>query len=91
MAQFKALKSNASLAEVDELLDKKRLAERDFTTLLSALRRQCKLELILRVGDSDWLIRSPSASLPNVKHINVMLGAAVCGAPLSRRCIHRHK
>ena len=88
MAQFKALKSNASLAEVDELLDKKRLAERDFTTLLSALRRQCKLKLILRVG--DWLIRSPSASLPNVKHINVMLGAAVCGAPLSRHGIHRH-
>ena len=76
------LESSATLEDVDAILGGKRLSNRDYTTVLAALKARRAWRVALRVG--EWMRREQATALttgreapeiPNRAHYQVMLGA----------------
>ena len=65
-----ALDQDASVEQVGEVLAGKRIAPRDFTTVLTQLKQRRAWRLALRVG--EWLHLHASSTLPNRAHHQVM-------------------
>lgn len=79
LRKMDALDQDASVEQVGEVLDGKRVTPRDFTTVLTQLKQRRAWRLTLRVG--EWLHLHGSSSLPNRAHYQVMLSAcAASGA-----------
>ena len=86
LRKMSRLDNSATLDEVDNLLNGQRLTARDFTTVLSSLKKRQAWSVTLRVG--EWLRQRSgrasedgAASLPNRAHYQVMLSAcAASGA-----------
>ena len=75
LEEMEPLGDESSVREVDHVLQGRRLRPKDYTTLLSTLRRAGNWQIALRVG--EWLDAQPAARgrepLPNLVHYNAML------------------
>ena len=76
LEKMEPLGAESTVREVGSVLQGRRLRPKDYTTLLSTLRRAGKWQLALRVGEwlDDQSARLGKERLPNLVHYNAMLG-----------------